>query len=80
MGISRDITDRKNAEIAVRESEERFRALVDQAAVGICLVGMDFRFQRVNQRFSEILGYSADELLHSHNCVDTTHPDDQDSR
>ena len=80
VGISRDITDRKNAEIAVRESEERFRALVDQAAVGICLVGMDFRFQRVNQRFSEILGYSADELLHSHNCVDTTHPDDQDSR
>ena len=76
-GIVTDITERKQVESSLRESEERFRAVFDQAAAGICVVGMDYCFQRVNERFCEIVGYSADELVGSGKCVDTTHPDDR---
>ncbi len=44
---------------ALRESEERFRATFEQAAVGIAHVDPDGRFLRVNQKLCEILGYSA---------------------
>jgi diguanylate cyclase (GGDEF)-like protein/PAS domain S-box-containing protein len=63
LGINRDITDRKRAELALRESEEMFRAVFDQAAVGITLVSLDLRYLRVNDRFCEILGYTREELL-----------------
>lgn len=68
---------RLDAEVALRQSEARFRAMYEQAAVGICLVSMDYRFRRVNKRFCEIVGYSAEDLLNSLNCVETTHPDDR---
>lgn len=63
MGISRDITERKQAEDALRESEERFRAIFEQAAVGITQVDLDCRFVRVNQKFCDITGYRPDELI-----------------
>ena len=68
---------RQRAEAALRISEERFRAIFEQAAVGLCLVSPDYRFVRVNQQFCQMLGYSADELLADGYCVDTTHPEDR---
>jgi PAS domain S-box-containing protein len=68
---------RRQAEAALRESEERFRAVFAQAAVGICLVSLDNRFLRVNERFCAIVGHTHDELIGCGNCVDTTHPDDR---
>ncbi|MDP9353317.1 MAG: PAS domain S-box protein, partial [Chloroflexota bacterium] len=61
--INSDITERRNlerrlAEEALREGEERLRATFEQAAVGIAHVGLDGRFLRVNQRLCEIIGYS----------------------
>ncbi|MFA6014808.1 MAG: sensor domain-containing diguanylate cyclase [Gallionellaceae bacterium] len=47
---------------ALRESENKFRALVDQSLVGITLIEGD-RFVYVNPKFSSIVGYSSDELL-----------------
>jgi PAS domain S-box-containing protein len=54
---------RRQAEAALRESEERLRATFDQAAVGIAHVGTDGRWLRVNQRLGDIFGYQSEELL-----------------
>jgi len=61
-GIIRDITERKQAETRLRESEERYRSTFEQAAVGIIHVGFDGRILRCNTHFAEILGYTAEEL------------------
>ena len=63
LGVNRDITDRKRAELALRDSEETFRALFDQAAVGITVVSLSLRYLRVNDKFCEMVGYSRAELL-----------------
>ena len=71
-------TERKRTEEALRESEERFRATFEQAAVGIAHVDPDGRWLRVNQRLCDIVGYSREELLEK-TFQDITHPDDLDS-
>ena len=60
---SRDITERKEAEIALRESEERFRTAFEDAPIGVALVGLDRTHLRVNRAYCEMLGYSEEELL-----------------
>ena len=67
--------ERHHTETALRESEERFRAIFAQAAVGLNFVDTDGRFQRVNEKFCEIVGYRSDELL-GRSFIDLTHPDD----
>ncbi|NEP17659.1 MAG: PAS domain S-box protein [Leptolyngbya sp. SIO4C1] len=60
---------------ALRESEERFRATFDQAAVGIAHVAPDGRWLRVNHRLCEIVGYTSAELQAT-TFQAITHPDD----
>ncbi|MCU0518280.1 MAG: PAS domain S-box protein, partial [Oscillatoria sp. Prado101] len=73
--FSQDITSRVRAQEAVRESEERFRAIFERAAAGIAVVAQDGHFIRVNQRFCEMLGYTEGELL-ALSLPTVTHPDD----
>jgi PAS domain S-box-containing protein len=68
---------RMQAERALRESEERFRATFDQAAVGVAHVGLDGSWLRVNQKLCEIVGYTREELL-KRTFQDITHPDDME--
>jgi PAS domain S-box-containing protein len=70
-----DITERKQAEDALRESEARFRGTFEQAAVGLAHVSIDGKFLRLNQRICEIYGYSSEELLRTTPYA-ITHPDD----
>ena len=70
-----DITARKQAEQTLRDSEARFRATFEQAAVGIAHVAPDGQFLRLNQRFCDIVGYAHDEML-ALTFQDITHPDD----
>jgi PAS domain S-box-containing protein len=61
---------------ALGASESRFRALFEQAAVGMTLVSLENRFERVNQRYCEITGYTREEIL-AKTYSDLTHPDDR---
>ena len=75
VGVQNDITERRRIEEVLRESEERFRATFEHAAIGAAHVGIDGRWLRVNRRLSEIVGYEREELLQK-TFQDITHPDD----
>ena len=63
MGVSRDISDRIRAEQEIRLSEEKYRAIYDQAYIGIALVATDGdKYLQANQRLCDMLGFSAEEL------------------
>ncbi len=70
-----DITKRKQMGEALHESEERFRATFEQAAVGIIHATLNGRFLRVNQKFCDIVGYTREELW-KRTIQNITHPDD----
>ncbi|MEG5063213.1 PAS domain S-box protein [Microcoleus sp. B3-A4] len=74
-GTAMDITHRKKAETALQESEQRFRAVFEQAAIGIVKVWPDGQFLKANQGFCNIVGYSELELK-SRNVGDISHPED----
>src|SRR5215216_2618066 len=75
VGVQNDITERRRIEDVLRESEERFRATFEHAAIGAAQVGIDGRWLRVNRRLGEIVGYEPEELLQT-TFQDITHPDD----
>jgi PAS domain S-box-containing protein len=75
VAIWRNITEQKQAELALKLSEERFRATFEQAAVGIAHIAPDGQWLRVNEKLCQITGYSRLELLAS-NFQAITHPDD----
>ena len=57
--------------------EERFRATFDQAAVGIAHIGEDGRFELVNRRLCQLLGYTREELA-ARTVLDISHPQDSE--
>ncbi|MCA9944905.1 MAG: PAS domain S-box protein, partial [Anaerolineales bacterium] len=73
--VSRDITERKQAEIELKDSEERFRTAFEHSANGMCLTAFDGTFLKVNQPLCKMLGYQKAELEGRH-FNDITHPDD----
>jgi len=75
VGFAEDVTEKKHADLALQESEARFRAAVDQTAVGVALVGPDRIPLFVNQGLCEMLGYSDVELMGT-TFADVTHSDD----
>jgi diguanylate cyclase (GGDEF)-like protein/PAS domain S-box-containing protein len=78
IGVSTDITERKRAEKALKESQQRFRNAFRDAAIGMALVRIDGRFLQVNHSLCRIVGYSEEELLEK-TFQEITHPDDLDA-
>jgi PAS domain S-box-containing protein len=74
-GIVTDITERKRAEQALRESEERFSDAFEHAPIGVALVSPDGRWLKVNRALCELVGYSEAELL-TRTFQDITSPED----
>ncbi|HIK06819.1 MAG TPA: PAS domain-containing protein [Trichormus sp. M33_DOE_039] len=70
-----DITQKKLTEQALRKSEAIFRAMFNQAALGIALINLDGQFLQVNPALCHLTGYSYDELMQM-KFQDITHPDD----
>jgi PAS domain S-box-containing protein len=69
-----EITALKRAETALREREEAFRAIFENAAVGIAKLSPNGKFIQVNEQFCQIVGYSKSQLLKL-KCSEITHPD-----
>ncbi len=62
-GSNRDITTRKHAEQALKDSEERFRGIVETAEEGIATHNPDGTITYVNQRMADMLGYPPEEIV-----------------
>jgi diguanylate cyclase (GGDEF)-like protein/PAS domain S-box-containing protein len=62
-GFARDITPRRAAERALRESEARYRKLFEESRDAIYITTFDGRFVEVNQALVELFGYTREELL-----------------
>lgn len=70
-----DMTRYNIAETALRQSEERFRAIINQATAGICRTELNGKLTLVNQKLCDLLGYSETELLKK-SLWELSHQDD----
>ncbi|MGQ9837173.1 MAG: PAS domain S-box protein [Cyanobacteriota bacterium] len=70
-----DITERKQTEAALRQSELSLRSIFEQSALGIFIANQDGHYLKVNPALEEMLGYGAAELA-SMSFLDFTHPED----
>jgi PAS domain S-box-containing protein len=77
-GVSRNITDRKRLEDALRKSEELFRLAFEKANIGMCLVDLNGNITKVNSQMCQIFGYNQEEL-ESMTVNDIAHPEDLDT-
>jgi len=65
-GVDRDITERKQAEEAIKESELRYRSLFENSLMGISLADKHGRFSHANESYAKMYGYnSLEELINS---------------
>ena len=73
--VARDVTERKRADAALREAQELFHRVFDEAPIGMAMLDLELRFAGVNDALCEITGYSR-EQLEATSAEAITHPDD----
>ncbi len=73
--LQQEVVERQQAESALRESEQRFRNILNNVPIGVVYTDLRGNVLQTNPRFCELTGYSADELL-GMPSLDFTHPDD----
>lgn len=75
--LSENIDDSKKSELELRESEGRFRSLVEQSLIGVYIV-LKGQMVYVNQGLEKISGYTEKELLNMPDFLEVVHPEEQD--
>ncbi|MEM1353767.1 MAG: PAS domain S-box protein [Planctomycetota bacterium] len=76
-GSAIDMSELSRIEAELRESEERFRQAFDNAPIGLALVSPQGRWLQVNRALTDLVGYSAEELMRT-DFQTITHPEDLD--
>ena len=71
-----DITERKQVEEELQESEERFKMLAEHAPLGISLMAPDRSFKYLNPRFTEIFGYTIEDIPDKDTWFKKAYPDE----
>ncbi|MGZ5177218.1 MAG: PAS domain S-box protein [Burkholderiales bacterium] len=74
--IGEDITERKRTELALQESEGRFRAMIEQSISGTCIIDAEQRFAYVNPRLALILGYESAASITDRPVLEFVEPED----
>jgi PAS domain S-box-containing protein len=74
MSMLDDITERKRAEEALRESEQRFRKVFEEGPLGMAIIDLDYRYVKANPTLCQMVGYTEQELG-ALTFVDITHPE-----
>ena len=74
--VARNITSLREAQDAARIASDQFRVAFETASVGMAQLALDGHYQRVNETFARLLGYSRDEL-EQRTAMDVQHGDDR---
>ena len=74
-GVSYDITERRQAEMALYKEQERFRILVDESPLGVSLIGEDGLHKYLNPKFTEIFGYTLEDIPTEKDWFEKAYPD-----
>ncbi len=74
--LQREIVERERTEADLRESEQRFRNILNNVPIGVVYTDLHGNVKQVNPRFCELTGYSDDELM-AMNVAALNHPDDR---
>jgi diguanylate cyclase (GGDEF)-like protein/PAS domain S-box-containing protein len=72
---SRDVTERKRAEDALRVSQAQMQAILDNTLIGMALLDTNWTYLQINDRWASMLGYTVEEVYQG-STLDVTHPDD----
>ncbi|MEA3279744.1 MAG: PAS domain S-box protein, partial [Thermodesulfobacteriota bacterium] len=73
--ISRDITEKRHAEAELNKEKERFRVLVEESPLGISLIRKDGHYEYINPKFTELFGYTMEDIPTGKKWFKKAYPD-----